>query len=127
MERFTQEHIDAFARVKALGKPVVLAMHIPITAPKLSEASKKVWGNRDICIGGDTGKNELSSTFTDLILAADSPVVAILCGHVHFAHVENLTNADGTKTIPQYVTDVAAYGNCRVLNLVPAAADGITD
>lgn len=114
MNSFTPAHLTALDEAFALNKPIVLAMHIPISAPELKEASKKVWGGRDITIGvGGVGDNDTSFTFIDRVTSPDSPVIAILAGHVHFSHIENIGN------IPQFVTNGGFDGACRILRLIP--------
>ena len=114
MNSFKPVHIEALNHAIEMNKPIVLAMHIPLSCPELKEASKRVWGGRDITIGvGGVGDNDTSFAFIDLATAEDSPVVAILCGHVHFTHSEN------AGYTPQFVTGGGFDGICRILKLVP--------
>ena len=95
------------------GKPVILLMHVPMTAPTMTDDLKAAWGGRNIAIGttdGAINRNEYTKQFENLVYGADSPVAAIIAGHVHMDH----TDIVGGK-ITQYVAN-AGYdnGDCRV-------------
>ncbi len=45
----------------------------------------------------------------------DAAPAAVIAGHVHFDHEDVLPNG-----VPQYITDVACDGHCRVVTLFPA-------
>jgi hypothetical protein len=79
-------------------KPVIILMHVPLETPSVSDKSETAWGS-DISIGLNGIKpNEDTTEFINMIYGADSPVVAVLAGHVHFADTSQL----GDKNI-QYI------------------------
>ncbi len=102
-----KKNLDA---AKAEGKPVILMLHVPIHTDEMHEAIHNIDGN-GYCMSYQPGQNLLY----DLIMAEDTPVKAIFCGHVH-ANYE--TMVDGR--IPQYLTGAGLEGYCRVVDLVPA-------
>lgn len=76
----------------ALGKPIILMTHVPINSPVdegLSRAARdfdpehraKLWGQ-----GCLYEPNETTEEFLRMVLDEDSPVQAVLCGHLHFAY-----------------------------------------
>ena len=102
----------AFDDAKATGKPMILALHVPIHNDEMHEAIPHITGN-GYCL---TTENNGNGMIYDMIMAEDTPVVAIIAGHVH-ANYEAML--DGR--IPQIVTGAALEGYCRVIDLVPAA------
>jgi predicted MPP superfamily phosphohydrolase len=89
----------------AKEKPTIIMMHVPLETPSIYEKSTEMWG-RDIAIGiNGVYPNSDSAKFTNMICDKDSPVVAILAGHVHFSDTSKITDK-----ITQYVTNVAYEG-----------------
>lgn len=99
-------------------KPIILLMHIPMTAETLTQPTKNVWG-RDICMGpGGVGYwEETVYGLYQLVAVQDTPIVAVVTGHVHFSHEDILPNG-----VPQIVTGTASQGGlCRVITVEPKA------
>ena len=113
--------VDAYLaiarRARAEGKALVLAMHIPLKVDTLVEDTVKVW-RRDLCIGKDAmgAWDAHTLRFWHEITedVANAPDV-VITGHLHFSHEDVFPNG-----VPQYVTDIASDGLCRVFHLVPA-------
>lgn len=101
----------AFDKAKAEDKPMILMLHVPIHTDEMHENVDRIDGN-GYCVSAESGNKMIY----DLIVAEDTPVKAIFCGHVH---VNYETMVDGR--IPQYLTAAALEGWCRVVDLVPAA------
>ena len=90
---FTQNNISAEAleevkEVMAMGKPVVVLTHIPIgqwQGTELQTYSESVRNNRRLywAPGADKEPDANTAAYIDLIYAEDSPVVAVLAGHLH--------------------------------------------
>lgn len=107
--------VDAFKSEVAKGKPIVLAIHVPIEPVtgdmSLIETCKEVWGETDDgrsrVTMGINGCIPSPSTqeFIDLVLADDSPVVLVLAGHIHFYHKDMLNDK-----VVQIVTGAAFEG-----------------
>ena len=80
---------EAFAQ----GKPVILLTHVPIqplAEDTLTTASKEAWNGNALLWGrAGTGTfyvpNETTAAFLEMIYDDDTPVVEILCGHLHFS------------------------------------------
>jgi len=93
-------------------KPIIILMHVPLETPSVSDKSKTAWGS-DISIGLNGIKpNEDTTKFINMIYGTDSPVVAVLAGHVHFADTSQL----GDKNI-QYIVGPGYEGNGIMLTI----------
>ena len=94
------------------GKPVILMMHVPLQTDSLLETSIKVWGSA-LMIGKDgIVPNEVTQKFLDIILADDSPVCAILAGHVHLEDTGMVNDK-----IVQYVVEMSSKGRGIMLRI----------
>ena len=90
---FTQNDIsegtlDRIKEVMAMGKPVVVLTHIPIgqwQGTELQSRSEEVRNGRRLywAPGADKEPNSTTAEYISLIYAEDSPVVAVLAGHLH--------------------------------------------
>lgn len=110
-----REILDAFKNVITKGKPVILALHVPIepvTGDRaLIEKCDKVYGEnaakKHQLIMGPHGcvPNHITQEFIDLALSDESPVIMVLAGHLHFYHKDMLN-----EKIVQIVTGPAYSG-----------------
>lgn len=109
---------DALSQAKLEGKPVILATHVPINSQiddGLKAASEsfdpqgraKLWGEGCLYV-----PNATTAEFMELILAEDSPVKAVLAGHLHFKYTIKLN-----ENITEYVLDKAFSGNIGVIKV----------
>lgn len=108
-----------FKYAKEVNKPVILMLHVPFHTEDMHVATAEHWpGGGALCIGTG-GSCDMGSSATaracEMIVAEDSPVAAILAGHVHF-DFETMVNG----RIPQIVTGSGLDGHCRVIDVVPA-------
>lgn len=95
--------LDAYRLLLEKNKPVILMLHVPLMTDSLLAESKNYWNSGVVLGGGVNGgiyPNEQSAELIRLTTQADSPVAAILAGHVHFTH---RSEVEGEKSIPQYV------------------------
>ena len=103
------------------GKPVILAMHVPLQSQlsdDLDKASKEVWQDRALIWGNKDcyyEPNERTQEFLDMVFAEDSPVVAVIGAHLHFAHEDQLNDK-----IVQYVFDASYKGTVGVIKVKAA-------
>ena len=103
------------------GKPVILAMHVPLQSQlsdDLDKASKEVWQDRALIWGNKDcyyEPNERTQEFLDMVFAENSPVVAVIGAHLHFAHEDQLNDK-----IVQYVFDASYKGTVGVITVKPA-------
>ena len=121
LDRIRKETLEAYLtaarRAKATGKALILALHVPVHAETLVEDTVRVW-RQELTIGeGAFGADDPATMAFYNAVAVDSDLVpdAVIAGHVHFDHEDVFPN--GT---PQYITDIACDGHCRVLTLIPA-------
>ena len=99
-------------QVITYGKPVILMMHVPLQTDTLLETSIKGWGSA-LMIGKDAiVPNEVTQKFLDIILADDSPVCAILAGHVHLEDTGMVNDK-----IVQYVVEMSSKGRGIILRI----------
>ena len=81
------EAIEPYKKILEQGKPVIVLVHVPFLTQSVLTKAKQVWKNGVVIGGGNYGglyPNENSKKFMELTTAKDSPVVAVLAGHVHF-------------------------------------------
>ena len=85
---------------------------------ELDKASKEawqdralIWGNKDCYYEPD----EVTQEFLDMVYAEDSPVVAVVGAHLHFAHEDQLN-----ERMIQYVFDASYKGTVGVLKIKAA-------
>ena len=103
------------------GKPVILVMHVPLQSQlsdDLDKASKEVWQDRALIWGNKDcyyEPNERTQEFLDMVFAEDSPVVAVIGAHLHFAHEDQLNDK-----IVQYVFDASYKGTVGVIKVKAA-------
>ena len=110
--QLTNDGLDAVLRIWNSGKPIILATHVPINSVvdnSLAEAAanvdpetrRKLWGDDCLYRPDDT-----TGAFLGMIYDTNSPVKAVLSGHLHFRHVVQLTE----QTV-EYVFAPAFEGN----------------
>lgn len=87
-DQMTEAGLAEVKRLFSLGKPVILAIHVPINSyldDSLEQLSLEMHGNRVLCwgIGDYYNPDEVTKEFLNLLLAKDSPVIEIYAGHLH--------------------------------------------
>ncbi|MBE6697746.1 MAG: metallophosphoesterase [Ruminococcaceae bacterium] len=111
----TASTVDKFLALCEKGKPIILMLHVPLHVDSLVEDSTSVWG-KDLGMGGDTGfcawNPDVQRFYAAVAEDENSPVVAVLAGHVHFTHEDTLPNG-----VVQYITSTAYTGDCRVITV----------
>ena len=120
LDRIRPETLEAYLtaarRAKATGKALILALHVPVHAETLVEDTVRVW-RQELTIGeGAFGADDPATMafYNAVAVEPDLSPDAVIAGHVHFDHEDTFPN--GT---PQYITDIACDGHCRVLTLTP--------
>ena len=107
--------VDKFLELCALGKPIILMLHVPLHVDSMVADCTKVWG-KDLGMGGDTGvcawSPDVQRFYAAVAEDENTPVVAVFAGHVHFNHEDVLPNG-----VMQYVTSTAYTGECRVITV----------
>lgn len=103
--------VEECERIFAEKKPVILLLHVPIVTQSVLGKAKEVWSGGVVLGGGNYGgiyPNAASQKFIDMITAKDSPVAAVLAGHVHFYDKDYI---DGPKQVVQIVGDGGFKGS----------------
>ncbi len=101
----TNQQINALSELLSKGKPIIIAMHIPIKTEgnkdKLEKCGEYFYINYDGC-----PKENLE--FIDIIKANSNKILCVLAGHLHFA--------DNTEIAPDLVQYVSSQGITGNLN-----------
>ena len=116
--QLTEEGLETMKKVFAEGKPIILATHVPLDSivdDSLYEAAKeadsqgraKLWGKRCLYKPDNT-----TQEFLDMVYAEDSPVEAVLAGHLHFKYTVKLTD-----NITEYVMPPAFSGKITMVTV----------
>lgn len=79
--------LEPYMEILEQGRPVIVMLHVPyVTDPLLAKANE-LW-TTPVAIGagnyGGIYPSEASTSFLEATTAEDSPVIAVLAGHVHF-------------------------------------------
>ncbi|MBQ8641422.1 MAG: metallophosphoesterase [Clostridia bacterium] len=113
MDMYEDGVAETLAESMAGEENVILIQHVPLYVDTLHEDTVARW-KRDLNIGGEGGicRNGNWKKVLELVLAADSPVRAVIAGHLHMNHLDYI----GGK-VPQILTAAAAYGWGTVVTL----------
>jgi hypothetical protein len=108
----------------AQGLPVVLLLHVPVSLPTLRGPTIEVWkapiliGDPDWSIESrqewETRSDDPETLEFVRVLAGAPNLVAILCGHVHFAHADSIS-----PHAVQYAVRPGYAGGYRVIVFQP--------
>ena len=119
-DRISEATADAYTaavrHARMTGKAMILAQHVPVHVDTLVADSTRVWG-KELAIGeGALGDWDAHTVrfYREVALNRDTAPDAVIAGHVHFDHEDVFPNG-----VPQYITDVACDGHCRVITLFP--------
>ncbi len=99
------EALETYQAILAEGKPVIVVVHVPFLTQSVLTKAREAWSSPVVIGGGNFGgiyPNNESNAFIEMTTAADSPVVAVLAGHVHFYDKDYI---DGEKKVLQLVGD----------------------
>lgn len=115
--QMTKAGLRALKKIWEKEKPVILITHVPLdslTDRGLYEESKKLWGDRALLWGKDCyyEPNETTQKYLDMVLGEDSPVVAVISGHLHFPYTIQLNDR-----ITEYVFDASYKGKLGILTV----------
>lgn len=79
--------LEEYKKILQKEKPVIVMLHVPLLTQSVLTKAKEVWTSPVVLGGGNYGgiyPDETSTEFINLTTAEESPVVAVLAGHVHF-------------------------------------------
>ena len=115
-----QVHPDAleqYLQVLEQGKPVIVLVHVPFMTQSVLGKAKEVWDSPVVIGAGNYGgiyPSEESTAFIEATTAEDSPVIAVLAGHVHFYDKDYI---DGEKPVIQIVGNAGFVRSGIVLHI----------
>lgn len=110
------EAMEKYREILRKNKPVILMLHVPLLTQSVLTKAKEVWSSAVVLGGGNYGgiyPDEVSAEFIDLTTAEDSPVTAVLAGHVHF-YDKDVIN----EKIIQIVGDAGYKGSAVLLRVI---------
>lgn len=113
------EALEGYKKIAEKGKPVLLLLHVPFYTQPLLDKTSSVWQNSVVLGGGIHGgvyPNDVSAEFIGLITAKDSPVAAVLAGHVHLSDISYI---QGEKEILQITGDAGFKGRGTIIHITP--------
>lgn len=99
------EALEAYEQILEEGRPTIVLVHVPFMTQSVLGKAKEVWASPVVIGGGNFGgiyPNDESNAFLEMTTAADSPVVAVLAGHVHFYDKDYI---GGDRPVLQLVGD----------------------
>lgn len=94
-------------------------LHVPFYTQPLLDKTSSVWQNSVVLGGGVHGgiyPNDISAEFIGLITSKDSPVAAVLAGHVHLSDISYI---QGEKEILQITGDAGFKGKGTIIHITP--------
>lgn len=109
------EAMEEYRNILKKGKPVILMLHVPLLTQSVLTKAKETWSSSVVLGGGNYGgiyPDEVSSEFIELTTAADSPVAAVLAGHVHFYDKDQIND-----NIVQIVGDGGYKGEALLIRI----------
>ena len=113
------EALEEYKKIAEKGKPILLLLHVPFYTQPLLDKTSSVWQNSVVLGGGVHGgiyPNDISAEFIGLITSKDSPVAAVLAGHVHLSDISYI---QGEKEILQITGDAGFKGKGTIIHITP--------
>jgi hypothetical protein len=112
----TKETVDKFFALYEKNKPIILSLHVPLYAEGIYQKGIEKEG-KSYTMGGKALNGDdpqVKRLYEEVCLNEDTPVIAVLSGHVHFEWQENFPNG-----VPQYTTLVGFSSGCSFIKLKP--------
>ena len=109
--------LQEYKNILAQGKPIIVMLHVPLYTEELLAKTSQVWNSGVVLGGGVHGgiyPDKVSTKFLSLTTADNSPVVAVLAGHVHLADRSNLSDE---PAILQITGDAGYKGKSLLLHI----------
>lgn len=117
VENSAMDAVETFADE---GKPVILLTHVPLSTEGLIAKAKDRWSS-PVTLGmqvhGGIAPNEDSTRLWNFVYDDESPVRAVLGGHVHFPYEEKIT-----ESAVEIVTDAGYKG--RAVRIILPKGEG---
>ena len=99
------EALESYRDILAENRPTIVMLHVPFMTPSVLEKAGEVWSSGVVIGGSDVASiepNEASAAFLEMTTAKDSPVIAVIAGHVHLYDKDYIA---GEKNVLQLVGD----------------------
>lgn len=116
INKVSKTTLDKFNEVYKMNKPIILITHVPLCSADYDGLKQAVDDryaeDRLIGSGLDYNMDSTTQTFYDLVTAEDSPVMAVLSGHVHFQYDEMINGV-----IPEFVNSSARDGQAYLIRV----------
>ena len=113
------EALEEYKKISEKNKPILLLLHVPFYTQSLLDKTSSVWQNGVVLGGGIHGgiyPNDISAEFIGLVTAKNSPVAAVLAGHVHLSDISYI---QGEKEILQITGDAGFKGKGTIIHITP--------
>lgn len=117
----SESTLNDIKNIFAKNKPVIIISHVPydsVVSSEISDKSRELKGDRVLLwgIGNDNFyyPNEYMTEYLNMVMAENSPVVAVVGAHLHTDLSTMLTDR-----IPEYLTGTGYSGVRTDLKLVP--------
>lgn len=111
--------MEEYEKILKKGKPVIVMLHVPLLTQSALTKAKESWKEGAVILGGGNYggiyPDEISSKFIEMTTAENSPVAAVLAGHVHFQDRDMINSR-----IVQIVGDAGFRGKATVIRVKPA-------
>ncbi len=111
------EALAEYEQILAKGKPTIVVVHVPFITQSVLTKAREVWSSPVVIGAGNYGgiyPDEASTKFMELTTAKESPVIAVLAGHVHFYDKDYIV---GEKEVLQIVGDAGYKGKGMLLHI----------
>lgn len=96
---------DRLEEILKTEKNVLILQHGPFYSPTLVQHHKQWWVGSAPKFGADGDERNDNVRVLDMITAEDSPVKAVIAGHIHFFHKDLLRDK-----VPQFTAQHGAHG-----------------
>ncbi|MBQ4054253.1 MAG: S-layer homology domain-containing protein [Clostridia bacterium] len=94
--------------------PIILVMHVPMYIESMEADVTAMWGKAILMGAPATNPTNTTQMFCNMLKSKSSPVVAILAGHIHMDHIDDVSDKNNAV---QYTLGASFKGDVRVLNI----------
>lgn len=117
--QISHDAVEKITKLFEKNIPTIVVAHVPFESSVdngLADASKAAWNDRVLLWGNkeaDCYKPDTNTAqFLELLYAEDSPIIAVIGAHLHFAYESMLT-----EQIPEYIFDASYKGSIGLLEI----------
>ena len=110
--KMRRKQIELFEKANSYQKPIILVLHIPLLTEGLEPSCMEKWGTKFML--GTHDDTVLTKEFCQKVKGADSNVVAICAGHIHYTNVSEFREGN-----LQFCNTPALTGFVREIEVCP--------